>query len=63
MKITYNNIKLRDKKQKTLILGGLHMTRITVSMFKQKIELASEILNEKLENRSYNGYEHLTLRG
>lgn len=39
------------------------MTRITISMLKQKIELASEILNEKMENQSYNGYEHLKLRG
>lgn len=37
------------------------MKRITSQILEDKITYANETLNTNIENRSYNGYEHLTL--
>lgn len=37
------------------------MNRITNQILKDKIIYTNETLNTNIENRSYNGYEHLTL--
>lgn len=37
------------------------MKRITNQILENKITYANETLNTNIENRSYNGYEHLTL--
>lgn len=37
------------------------MARITNQILADKITYVNETLNTNIENRSYNGYEHLTL--
>lgn len=37
------------------------MTRITNKILKDKIIYTNETLNTSIENRNYNGYNHLTL--